>query len=228
MEKSIKKEMIPVYKLLKIAPNAKMSIIVMITYLVLGCAMSIQYTITDNVLGLYLDYGAILLYATALFPAQLLFGICNSKMVRSAACAKRLQTSAPACLTFACNLTVMFLLLAIRVVAANVMPNQAEKIWNNLLPDGILCILMNIMAVMLYKYYVPTMIVFIMSIVLVNSRGIITENGLAKTLPVPVVIVFCLAAVFLGAGIQYLLSLALYKRPFSRLAFGSGYEKKFL
>ena len=52
--------------------------------------------------------------------------------------------------------------------------------------------------------------------------------GLLNTMSPAMAVVFCVIMILLGNAIQYLVVRALYKRPFSKGAFGNAVGKKFV
>ena len=88
-----------------------------------------------------------------------------------------------------------------------------------------------ILTVIMYKYFWIAMVVLYVFMMGIGGRaGYLSvvkgpQDGLFAKVPVLGDIVIAYAFVLLGVGISYLISLALYKRPFSKAAFGAVMSK---
>ena len=88
-----------------------------------------------------------------------------------------------------------------------------------------------IFTVIMYKYFWIAMVVLYVLMMGIGGRaGYLSvvngpQAGLFANVPVIGNVAIAYAFVFLGVGIAYLISLALYKRPFSKAAFGAVMSK---
>ena len=149
-----------------------------------------------------------------------------SHIVQTSSYKKKIQTKMFAEVFLITSLAAMTFLVFIRTIAGVVHPDLAAKLWNDIPIAGIMTMMVLIFTVIMYKYF--WIAVFMMGI---SSRaGYLSvvkgpQDGLFAKVPVLGDIVIAYAFVLLGVGISYLISLALYKRPFSKAAFGAAMSK---
>ena len=207
--------------------NPKMTIVSIIIFISVGTLFELLTVFAGNRISFqtWLDYGALFLFTAAMYPAQLIYSMDMSSMVQSSAYKKKIQTLFPAILSFTFNLTIMVFLLLIRGLGAQLRPDKMLQIWTGMFFNGILLLFMNLMTVLIYKFYVLTMVLFAAACGALASvwsvqpfmRDIV---GWESVISAPFVILFCLVMVFVGILIQYFLARAIYKHPFSKRAFG--------
>lgn len=224
-------------RLIKYGMNAKQCLGAMLLFTVVGIAFEIM-----NLLGtegyssrFVVDFGAVFLYSAAMYPAQILMSLDISGMVQASPYKRRIQTDAAAFTTLCGNLTALVITLSVYGLAARAMPQRAALIWSGLPAVGVMGLVLSIMGAILYKFYILGIVVIAVMFGGISSwisigRNMGLESGLnlLGSLPLPAAITFCAALILLGGGIQYLIFRVIYKRPFSKGAFGNAVEKKFV
>ena len=211
------------FRLLKYTMNVKMSIVSITIFTVIGTLSELVTVFAGNRISFqtWLDYGALFLFTAAIYPAQLIYSMDMCGMVQSSAYKKKIQTLFPAILSLASNLTAVVFLLLIRGLGARLRPDIASQLWTGMFFNGILLLFMNMMTVLIYKFYVITIVLFAVACgALASAWSVQPTMGWELTISAPFVILFCLAMVFVGNLIQYFLAKAIYKQPFSKRAFG--------
>ena len=234
MESRKRNELTTCFKLLKYTMNVKMSIVSIIIFIAVGILFELLTVFAGNRISFqtWLDYGALFLFTAAMYPAQLIYSMDMSGMVQSSAYKKKIQTLFPAILSFMSNLTAMVFLLLIRGLGTQLRPDMVSQLWTGMFFNGILLLFMNLMTVLIYKFYVVTIVLFAVACGVLASMWSIQPfigdiAGWEIVMSAPFVILFCLTMVFVGILIQYFLARAIYKHPFSKRAFGR-VESKFV
>ena len=214
MENRKRNELTICFRLLKYTMNVKMSIVSVIIFIVGGTLFELVTVFAGNRITFqtWLDYGALFLFTAAIYPAQLIYSMDMSSMVQSSAYKKKIQTLFPAILSFMSNLTVMAFLLLIRGLGAQLRPDIASQLWTGMFFNGMLLLFMNMMTVLIYKFYVLTIAAFAVGCgALASVWSVQSVMGREIAILAPFVILFCLAMVFVGILIQYFLAKAIYK-----------------
>jgi len=209
----------------------------MLLFILIGIVMEMVTLLGEG--GVFLtgslDFGAIFLYSAAMYPAQILMTMDISGMVQASPYKKRIQTGAMSFVSLCGNLAALLILLLLRGLGACIMPENAPLIWSTLPAIGIMGFALSIMEALMYKFYILSIIVLAGVFGTVGSMvsyqvemGTEAVPGILTGMTLPAAVLFCFAMILLGNGIQYLVVRALYKRPFSRGAFGSAAGKKFI
>ena len=230
------KDSITCIKLMKYGMSAKQSFGTMIFFVVIGIAFEM---VTMLGVGGYpfgwLDFGALFLYSAAMYPAQVLMTLDISGMVQTSPYKKQIQTGAMSFASLCGNLAALVILLLVRGLGACIAPERAHLIWGTFPLIGIMGLGLSIMGALMYKFYILSIIVLAMIFGTAGGLGgfqggIEMENnaGLLNSMSPAMAVVFCVIMILLGNAIQYLVVRALYKRPFSKGAFGNAVGKKFV
>lgn len=235
MKKNKWKDVITCISLTKCGMSAKQTFGTMILFVVIGIAfeMMLVLGVRNRIISLWSDFGALFLYCAAMYPGQLLMTLDISGMVQASRYKKVIQTSAVSFVSLCGNLGALAILLLVRVLGAHIMPERADLIWGTLPIVGIMGLGLSIMGVLMYKFYIVSILVLtgvygLSGGLMGYQNGMGMEGGILPAMPLPAAIAFCIAMIFLGCGIQYLTARAIYKRPFSKLAFGNAVGKKFV
>lgn len=234
MEKTKKDDLKTYVMLMKHGVNVKLTMALMVLFIFVGIIIELGVVFMDTSGRLMVDFGALILLCAAMYPMQLLMSANLSTMIQASAYRKRLHTAAPVLLCLGCNLAVLAAILLIRGLGVWAMPHRAAEIMRGLADVGLLVLGIDILASVLYKFFYLSMAIYV---VLCSSLGFTTgyRQVLAERMDIvrrwlgmsaPAAIAFCLAMVFLGAAVQYLLNRAVYKHPLSRAAFGNNTAKK--
>lgn len=223
--------------LVKHGISVKLNMAMMILFILLGIMgeLVVVFLNTANRLATGLDFGALLLFCAAMYPTQILMSANLTGMVQASPYKKKLQTTAPALLSLGGNLIAIAVILLIRGLGVWAMPHRAAEIMSGLVTVGLLVLGIDVLASVIYKFFYLSMAVYLV-LCTAWGTGIAYQgaNGNGKSLtmikmgsvPAPAAIAFCLAMVFLGAAVQYLLGMAAYKHPLAKAAFGNNAAKK--
>ena len=224
----MKNDLRKAFELMKfgICVNKGINIGVLVLFVVIGLVGETFYLATGFTMNYGFDLFAFLLIAVLSFPAQFMVTTDVSHIVQTSSYKKKIQTKMFAEVSLITSLAAMTFLVFIRTIAGVVHPDLAAKLWNDIPIAGIMTMMVLIVTVIMYKYY--WIAVFMMGIG--GRAGYLSvvkgpQDGLFAKVPVLGDIVIAYAFVLLGVGISYLISLALYKRPFSKAAFGAVMSK---
>lgn len=180
-----------------------------------------------------IDIGAVLLFCTAMFPGQLLSSLDVSLIAQSSSLKKKLQVKLTCLMTLVGNVAVMAVIILIRLAVAARMPENFPEIMAALPSIALMGLLLTVYAGMIYKFFLLSMLLLYAAMM---GLGIYTGISLAmsselpsaewlQALSVTVTIPLSFVLLAVGTGLQYLITNALYKRPFSKNAFGSAGRK---
>lgn len=201
-----------------------------------GIKMNMVLVIVLAVCGLLFDFlthgtvfiGMFLLSAFSMSPVQLLYSICISNAAGASPWRKRMQTAMPALLTFFINIIVFTVMIIIKMVEAWLFPEDFAAIWGCLVGVAMLQVLVGIYNGVGYKYFALSLVVMYVAVFVVNFgvSQIIREGwGMFASLSPAVSIVFIYGSLLVAAVLQYVVSLALYKRPLSKWAQGAAMRR---
>ena len=225
----MKNDLCKAWQLMKfgICVNKGVNIGAMVLFSVIGLIGEAVYLGTGFTMNYGFDLFAFLLLAAFSFPTQFMVTTDVSHMVQISCYKKKIQTRMYAEVSLIFSLIAMTFLVFTRMVAGAVHPDLASKFWNDIPMVGILTMVVWIFTVIMYKYFWIAMIILYALIMGFSGRagylGAVNgaQDGLFANVPVAGNIVIAYVFVFLGVGISYLVSLALYKKPFSKAAFGA-------
>lgn len=237
MERNKWKDIITSVRLIRYGMNVKQCLGAMLLFIVIGIAFEIM-----NMLGMEeyrnmvgIDFGALLLYSAAMYPTQILMSLDLSGMVQASPYEKGIQTSVMSFVSLCGNLAALAIVLLVRGLGAWIVPQRAAMIWYDLPVIGLMGLGLSIMGVFLYKFYILSLIVLAVVfggagswIAVAGYMGMGTGMNILGRMPLPASIAFCAAMILLGNGIQYLIARMIYKRPYSKGAFGNAVGKKFI
>lgn len=210
------------FKIMKYGHSAKLSIIGSIALAVFGlmyCAISIttKYSLPA---GYFLMLSVLLLL-------QLISTVSAANLVQSSPMKKKLQTSVPAFFSVLLMLAVYLLNVVVAVVAVCANPEAIE-----LFCTQIMYTIVILGSIMLYygavfKYFVASTIffyIFFMFTYFPIVRGELQWSFMPFAEPwenFALTVVVGLVVILVCGVLQYLISLALYKAPISKLALGA-------
>lgn len=224
--------------LVKYGINFKTNIAMMIFFALVGagaeCMIVFAFLSAQQVWGLWLDIGALLLLCAAMFPSQILMSAGLSAMVQGSTYKKKLHTAIPVLMSMGGNLAAVAVVLLIRALGAWMVPERASELIMGMAGVGLLVLGIDILAAFIYKFFYLSMVIYVsLCICFGAASGYSTavEGAVSRILPewhinAPGAVVFCLAMVFLGGALQYMVYAAVYKHPFSKAAFGSNTAKR--
>ena len=186
--------------------------------------------------------GSFFLVVLSMFPVQFLYSISLSNHVASSPYRKRLQTSMPALMNLILNIGIFTLLNIIKAVEIYLFPEDAELIIGSLIMLSIAELILAIYTGIVFKYYILATIILVVFFSIFGGIGgwimafqeqvysfysVFAAMGyifIGKTSIVGAVVI-SYALLFVGAGFQYLVSLAIYRKPLSKRAQGAAMKR---
>ena len=229
----MKNDLHKAFELMKfgICVNKGINIGAVVLFTVVGLVGECIYLGTGFTMNYGFDLFAFLLIAVLSFPAQFMVTTDVSHIVQTSSYKKKIQTKMYTEVSLVFSLIAMTLLVFTRVIAGVAHPDLAAKFWSDLPMMGILTLIVWIFTAVMYKYFwIAMILLYVIIMGISGSAGYLSvvkgpQDGLFAKVPVLGNIVIAYAFVLLGVGISYLISLALYKKPFSKAAFGAVMSK---
>lgn len=186
--------------------------------------------------------GSFFVVVLSMFPVQFLYSISLSNHVASSPYRKRLQTSMPALMNLTLNIGIFTLLNIIKAVEIYLFPEDAELIIGSLIMLSIAELILAIYTGIVFKYYILATIILVVFFSIFGGMGgwimafqeqvysfysVFTAMGyiFMGKLPFVGAVVTSYVLLFVGAGFQYLVSLAIYRKPLSKRAQGAAMRR---
>ena len=203
------------WKMLRYSFGLKMNVGLMILFVVLGIIMEI---LTRGELFL----GAFFIFLVSMWPVQMIYSISMSNEVAASPYKKAMQTSMPALVSAFSEGGAMMLVVILKAIEYLKYPESQGGSVKGLLVICLYALVIAIYTGIAYKFFAASIVLF-----LVVYMG--TYVFLAKLLdmtqpalvPFPAAVVICFVTVILGAAIQYVISILVYKYPLSKRAQGA-------
>lgn len=220
-----KSEVINSLKLIKYSMSKRTNIVLAVMFFLIGLVCEILESAGVRMSGdtQILQIGTVFLFSAGMFPAQMVMSVGVSTFVQTSVYKKRLQTSIQAKLLLLSSLAMFTLVLVIRLIG--IVGIQKKTIGElNMLPAGIFAVLILLYSGFVFKFFIASVVVlYIAMLVSGGFYGVMTAAGkwmlsVGQVNPVASIL---LAYVLIAAavGIEYLITLALYKFPLSKFAF---------
>lgn len=208
-----------------------------------GIKLSAVFIVALTVIGLIIDFmlrgttfiGVFFVSLLPMFLVQFLYSICLSNNVGASAWRKRMQTTMPALLAFLANVIVFTVIIIIKMVEIRMFPEESSVILGCLLVVAVLQILLGVYNGLCYKYFALSLIVMYILIFGCSFLGgysmVIREESLSVGFSAPVyhspaaVVLITYVSIVIGAVLQYVVSLVVYKKPLSKWAQGAAMRK---
>lgn len=215
------------FQMMKYAYGIKMNMVACGIMLLLGWTLEIITHGTSWVWGIFI-------LAAPIYGVQFLYCTSLSDMVVSSPYRKRLQTSMPAMITFISNLPIFTLEVIFRMICIRNYPQDEEKILLGLLVMSLMNLMFGIYVALAFKYFVASMvIIMVVSSIIGMLISMIRIFGEEYTeilhglwfMNQGTVIGIAYFMVCLTAAAQYLVSLAIHKKPLSKRAQGASMKK---
>ena len=186
--------------------------------------------------------GSFFLVVLSMFPVQFLYSISLSNQVASSPYRKRLQTSMPTLMNLTLNIGIFTLLNIIKAVEIYLFPEDAELIIGSLIMLSIAELILAIYTGIVFKYYILATIILVVFFSIFGGIGgwimafqeqvysfysLFAATGyifMGRMSFVGAVII-SYVLIFVGAGFQYLVSLAIYRKPLSKRAQGAAMRR---
>ena len=174
-----------------------------------------------------IDVGAVFLFSSAMFPAQLVMSLNMSQMVQASPYKKKLQTSIPAKMTTAGVMIMLGGSIFRQVISCMISGKNFADQGVKLLMTGMWAFVILLFTGVCYKFFVVSMIVMY---IFIFGAGMPLEIGLHFFIPKGfihplVAIVADIVLVLTGGVIQYGLMKLFYKFPLSKAAFGAAAKR---
>ena len=175
-----------------------------------------------------IDVGAVFLFCSAMFPAQLVMSLDMSQMVQASPYKKKLQTSIPAKMTTVGILIMFGWSMFLQVISCMISGKNFADQGVKLLMTGMWAFVILLFTGICYKFFVVSMIVMY---IFIFGAGMLLEIGLLFFIPKGfihplVAIVEDIALILIGGVIQYGLMRLFYKYPLSKAAFGAAIRRE--
>lgn len=174
-----------------------------------------------------IDVGAVFLFCSAMFPAQLVMSLDMSQMVQVSPYKKKLQISIPAKMTTAGVMIMLGWSIFLQVISCMISGKNFADQGVKLLMTGMWAFVILLFTGVCYKFFVVSMIVMY---IFIFGAGMPLEIGLHFFIPKGfihplVAIVADIVLVLTGGVIQYGLMKLFYKFPLSKAAFGAAAKR---
>lgn len=171
--------------------------------------------------------GSFLILALPMCHLQMLYSLGASLMVQSAPMQKKLETTVPVVINLLYGLFGYALIILIKGIQVKTGMYAADEVPFQLLISAGVMLLVDFYSGIAYKkYYLGTVLFFLCAMVYGGLSGMGTYLGWgAKVHPAAAACVG-IAALFLGAALQYGLSLLVYKAPMDKSAQLPGLRKR--
>ncbi len=175
-----------------------------------------------------IDVGAVFLFCSAMFPAQMVMSLDMSQMVQASPYKKKLQTSIPAKMTTVGILIMFGWSMFLQVISCMISGKNFADQGVKLLMTGMWAFVILLFTGICYKFFVVSMIVMY---IFIFGAGMLLEIGLHFFVPKGfihplVAIVEDIALILIGGVIQYGLMRLFYKYPLSKAAFGAAIRRE--
>lgn len=186
--------------------------------------------------------GSFFLMVLSMFPVQFLYSISLSDHVAASPYRKRLQTSMPALMNLTLNIGIFTLMNIIKAVEIYLFPEDTELIIGSLVMLSVAELIITIYTGIVFKYYIIATVVMVAFYSFLGGAGgwIMAENHqmygfysvftamgyifVGKMSFVGAVVV-SYVLLFVGALLQYLVSLVFYRKPLSKRAQGAAMKR---
>ncbi|MCM1283110.1 MAG: hypothetical protein NC180_01955 [Muribaculaceae bacterium] len=205
--------------------NMAMCIIFFVVGLVLECIPPMRTTYMRNS---GFEMGALFMLCAMMFPAQMIISMDVGSLAQTSAYKKKLQTSIPVMVSGAGSLFSLTIIVLIRLVSVGL----GGGVWElqDIFVIGVMDFLLLVYFGFVYKFFVPSLVIlYVVMIGYSFTRGlleaVISDNGWQLTLSPAASIICAYVLLLAGLGIQYLIMRAVYKREFSRAAFGAAIRR---
>lgn len=205
-------------KALRYGYGIKMNLLLGGLFLVLGAAMAVLNAMDPN--GNYL-LANFMIMCVGLLPGQVLNSLMASNLVQASPKNRRLQTAAPAALTWGI-MTFLYLLSAlVRGIVVLRHPEKTAAMCTELVTLGVFMVAIMLYMGIAFKYFVIPLffffLFFLFSYQWIQILLVCLEwgTGILRLVLAAAAGLACIAA---GGYGQYLVSLAVYRAPASKLA----------
>lgn len=208
-------------KLMRHGLQFKYSIVSTLLFLVLGLAVMTSDVPIVMIGTIYAMFGGVMVY-------QLVHSLTCAGLVQSSPLKKRLQTSVPAICTFVCMVILNTIVVCAKLWMARLNHTLMRDVATDILLGSVGTVIVLVYMGMAMKAFWLSTIVFIVAS---SIGGVFLGIGLGLewfaswNVSIGAAIVISYLAVAAGCFLMYLISLALYKKDYSKTTFDSALKR---
>lgn len=205
------------------------NVIMMIVFFFLGLAMELMEStgVVPRDMGGYfpIGIGAIFMICAAMFPSQMIVSLTVCTMAQASPYKKKLQTSVFTVFLLVSSLVIFTLIVVIRCAGAVLQPELSmEEL--DFLPVGVFAAFIILYSGVVYKFFIVSVILLWLTMMGIGGfygfmigagDDVLRLQGLAGVGPVMSIAASYLL-ILVSAGLEYLISVALYRFPLSKFA----------
>ena len=209
------------FKLMKHGLQIKMSILSSVLFLIAGFMFEASGEPIGIVGSVYVVMGSIMVY-------QLIHSLTCAGLIQSSSLKKRLQTSISAITTFVCTMILNTIIVGMKLLMAHLKQTPVSDIAANILIASFLMVIVMVYMGFAMKTFWLSTIVFIVACSIGGfflGIGLGLEWFTSWNVSIGAAIVISYLAVAAGCFLMYLISLALYKKDYSKTTFDSALKR---
>lgn len=172
--------------------------------------------------------GGYLFLLAAFMPCQSVISLYASDLVMASPARRRLEISVYTMMQFAGSIVPYLLVLVMGGIVAVCSPEQIRNVCRQLILTSVFAVIISLYSAACRKYFIVSTIAFVLIFVFLEAFGDVkwwlpsAEDGwglFAGAVLLGMVLILC------SGGLLYLISLALYKAPMSKLCQTAGLRK---
>ncbi len=163
--------------------------------------------------------GAFYIVLCSIYLFQFIMSLAMSEMIQSSGISHRIHVDIPVKLNVTMSLILYTLVIIFRIAMANMYPEKANDIASSLFIIDILFFVLFIYTAFVYKYFLVSIVLFCFVAPFIMSGYNIVFRLMGSQISLKVAVLSGYAAIALGALSQYLICLALAKKPIAQRAF---------
>jgi len=209
------------FKLMRHGLSFKSSIISSILFLIGGLMFEASGEPIGIVGSVYAVMGSIMVY-------QLVQSLTCAGLVQSSSLKKRLQTSISAICTFVCTMIFNTIIVGVKILIGYLNHTPMNEVAAGILVTGFFLIIIMVYMGTSMKAFLFSTIIFIMSCGIVGyfiGMGLGLDWFASWNISIGVSIAGSYLAVVIGSFLMYLISLAFYKKDYSKTTFDSALKR---
>lgn len=208
-------------KLMRHGLQFKYCIVSTILFLVLGLGVMTSDVPIVMIGTIYAMFGGIMVY-------QLVHSLTCAGLVQSSPLKKRLQTSVPAICTFACMVILNTIIVCAKLWMARLNHTPMTDVATDIMLGSVGTVIVLVYMGMAMKAFWLSTIVFIVACSIGGffiGIGLGLEWFVSWNVSIGAAVVISYLAVAVGCFLMYLISLALYKKDYSKTTFDSALKR---
>lgn len=209
------------FKLMRHGLSLKSSILSSVLFLIGGLMFEASGEPIGIVGSVYAVMGSIMVY-------QLVQSLTCAGLVQSSPLKKRLQTSVSAICTFVCAMIFNTIIVGVKILIGYLNHTPMNEVAAGILVTGFFLIIIMVYMGTSMKAFLLSTIIFIMSCGIVGyiiGMGLGLDWFVRWNISIGVSIAGSYLAVVIGSFLMYLISLAFYKKDYSKTTFDSALKR---